>query len=308
MITENRPQYGTLANIMLNELLTEICQRIQLTKTQDAEIRQHYAAVSDWLGRAGSPLEGMDIHIYPQGSQNLRTTTRPIGKLEHDLDAVCLIKNTGFDHPGTLFGLVWDRIQESGVYGPRSTRLNRCIRIKFAGNFHLDVVPAICDAKKGGSYILVPDLNAKLDLEHPDNDCWKTSNPQGYARWFEDKCLVFDWLMEKYARAHVDPIPEREGVGEKPPLRRIVQLIKRWRDVEYLDRPQLSPPSIILTTLAGEFYDGGPSCGDSLGVVVDGISTWLSECEPVTLSNPVNQDEEICEKWQSNPESYSAGS
>lgn len=305
MLIRTQSLYGTLASPLMNDLLVEICRRIQLTKTQDQEVREHYAAVADWLGRPGSYLEDFDIHIFPQGSQNLRTTTRPIGKQEHDLDAVCLFKNTTFDHPGLLYSLVWNRIQQSKVYGPRSDRLPRCIRIKYAGSFHLDIVPALCDGHNGYGRILVPDLDANLSLEHPDNDRWKPSNPLGYAAWFEARCIVINQLVEKYAKAQVDPIPSREPASKKPPLRRVVQLLKRWRDVEYRGRTKLSPPSIILTTLAGKFYDGGPSCGDSLGLIVERINDWLATCEPVTLKNPAHQEEEICEKWHSNNDAYS---
>jgi hypothetical protein len=52
------------------------------------------------------------------------------------------------------------------------------------------------------------------------------------------------------------------------------------------------------------FYDGGPSCGDSLGIVVERINGWLATCEPVTLKNPAHDEEEVCEKWHNNCDAY----
>ncbi len=67
MLIRTQSRYGTLASPLMNDLLVEICRRIQLTKTQDQEVREHYAAVADWLGEPGSYLEDLDIHISPQG-------------------------------------------------------------------------------------------------------------------------------------------------------------------------------------------------------------------------------------------------
>ncbi len=67
-------------------------------------------------------------------------------------------------------------------------RLPRCIRLNYAGDFHLDIVPAVPDFEVGGTYIFVPDLDANLAIDAPQNDRWKPSNPKGYQIWFEDHC------------------------------------------------------------------------------------------------------------------------
>ncbi len=297
--------YGVLTNPLLNRLLEKVCESIQLTESQDADARLHYGAVSDWLGAVGSPLSQYKIHIFPQGSQNLGTTTKPVNRQEFDLDAVCLIDGANTNHPGELYSLVWDRLRDNRMYRDRIERFPRCVRVNYAGNFHLDIVPAIIDPTKLGNFILVPELDADLSLDDPKNNRWKTSNPRDYAEWFDRRCTVYESLVERYAKAHVDPIPDREAAHRKAPLKRVVQLLKRWRDVEYQDRPQLSPPSIILTTLASQFYQGDPSCGDSLGIISVEVNNWLRECRPVTLRNPANSDEEICEKWQRNRKAHS---
>ncbi len=292
------------ANPALSHLLEEICVAIQLTASQDALSRQHYEAVAKWLAGNGSPLSYHEIHIFPQGSQNLGTTTKPPKRQEFDLDAVCLVKNSGVTHPGRLYSIVHDRLKSNGLYADRIEKLPRCVRINYSGDFHLDIVPAIIDAEREGNFILVPELDADLSLLHPQNDLWKTSSPKNYADWFEEQCIIRVPIIEKMARAQVDPLPDRETADEKPPLKRIVQLLKRWRDIEYADRPKLSPPSIILTTLAGMFYGGGIHCCQSIQCISMEILDWLERCQPVTLMNPGNEDEEICEKWQNNPDCY----
>jgi len=292
------------ANHTLDALLEVVCVELQLTETQDRRARGHYSAVAAWLSQEGSPLREFHPHIFPQGSQRLGTTTRPFEKAEFDLDAVCKLTASQYSHPGELYQLIWDRLHENGIYRPMMTRMPRCIRLDYAGDFHLDIAPAIPDKDCGGNCILVPDLNADLALEHPENNFWKSTNPQDYADWFEDLCIPVLAVNEKYARAQVDPVPETEAVHAKPALKRSTQLFKRWRDVEYIDRPRLAPPSIILTTLAGHFYERQQSCTDALQSILSSTVREIETSDRLHITNPAHPEENICEKWDANPSAY----
>lgn len=292
------------ANHALDGLLELVCVQIQLSTTQDQKARDHYAAVADWLSRDGSPLRQLSPHIFPQGSQRLGTTTKPIGQAEFDLDAICRLMIRSGSHPGRVYRLLWDRLWESKIYRPMMKRLPRCVRLEYAGDFHLDIAPAVPDLQCGGSCLLVPDLDANLAPEHPENDEWKSTNPQGFAEWFDDRCKPVMVFNEKYARAQVDPVPDREPIHAKPALKRSVQLFKRWRDVEYADRTQLAPPSIILTTLSAHIYRGQPLCTDALGAILESTVREIESGRRIQLTNPAHPSENICEKWDSNPSAY----
>ena len=292
------------ANHTLDALLELVCVELQLTETQELQSRGHYGAVAKWLSREGSPLRAFSPHIFPQGSQRLGTTTKPIDRSEFDLDAVCKLTATKDWHPGELYQLIWDSLSENGIYRPMMKRMPRCIRLEYAGDFHLDIAPAIPDQDCGGHCILVPDLDANLALEHPANNRWKSTNPQEYAVWFEDQCVPVWSLSGKYARAQVDPVPEQEAIHTKPALKRSVQLFKRWRDVEYRNRSKLAPPSIILTTLSGQYYEGQQLCADSLKSILDSTVREVESGNPLRLTNPAHRQENICEKWDANPDAY----
>ncbi len=107
-------------------------------------------------------------------------------------------------------------------------------------------------------------------------------------------------------RAHVEPLPDKEAVHEKPALKRSVQLFKRWRDKEFQDRPNLAPPSIILTTLSGHLYQGETWCTDALRTILNRIGVIIDSGESICLKNPANDKEDICEKWQNVPGSFDA--
>ena len=291
------------SNHTLDSLLELVCVGLQLTQTQDDRARSHYRAVANWLSRDSSPLRNLSPHIFPQGSQRIGTTTKPVGRSEFDLDAVCKLSISGC-LPGELYQLIWDRLAQNETYRPMMKRMPRCIRLEYSGDFHLDIAPAIPDRNCGGDCILVPDLNANLALLHAESDAWKSTDPVGHAAWFEDRCVPVMILNKKFARAQVDPVPATEAIHAKPALKRSVQLFKRWRDVEYSERGKLAPPSIILTTLSGHFYQEQQVCTDALQMILDTTVREVESCDRLTLTNPPHPDENICEKWDDVPGAY----
>ena len=291
-------------NHTLDTLLELLCTNLQLTESQDLRARGHYGAVSRWLAADGSFLRVYSPHIYPQGSQRLGTTTRPVGRDEFDLDAVCKLSSDQSLSPGDLYELIWERLAEHGTYRPMMRRMPRCIRLDYAGDFHLDIAPAIPDPEYGGNFILVPDRSADLSGPDAQNDRWKSTNPVDFAVWFEDQCAPVLVLHEKYARAQVDPVPEKEPVHRKPALKRSVQLFKRWRDVEYARRGRLAPPSIILTTLSGHFYRSEQLCSDALRSILNATAREIASTDRLCLTNPAHPEENICEKWDHTPGAY----
>src|SRR5437763_464870 len=94
--------------------------------------------------------------------------------------------------------LIERRLKDNEIYRHMVQRMNRCIRLNYEHQFHMDILPACRDPKNGGTCLLVPDRK----LED-----WKASNPKGYAAWFDSKAhqLLVGQLLEK-----AEPIPDQE--------------------------------------------------------------------------------------------------
>ena len=75
-------------------------------------------------------------------------------------------------------------------------------------------------------------------------EIWNKSNPFGYAVWFQDRCTNF---MDKtiILRESVNPLPKYQR--NKLPLQRVVQILKRHRDILF-NGDDDKPISIIITT------------------------------------------------------------
>jgi hypothetical protein len=280
----------------LNDLLVRIAVSLQLTPTQYRDAVRHYEAVAKWLSAPDSPLARFAPGIFPQGSLRIGTTVRPLGRDEYDLDLVCeLLAMLGLHDPVWVLDLVERRLRAHGTYGPMVERMNRCVRLNFAGQFHLDILPARPDGGLGSTYLLVPDRR----LED-----WKPSNPKGYAAWFDRQSTYFGVAMTKA----IEPLPQPEGAEDKTPLQLAVQLLKRWRDVRY-DDPDLAPISIVLTTLAGTHYLGEAHPLEALvGIVrrIDDALLALPATRRLVVCNPAHAAEDLSERWDRNQAAYRA--
>jgi len=284
----------------LNLALEHICYRLQLPDDQFNAARARYEEVGEWLTREGSPVRAHRPRVFHQGSMLLDTTVRPLRRAEYDLDVVCLLNPPAMMSPRQVFDLIWNRMRASPAYRDVVRPKPRCIRVDLPGKFHLDIVPAVSDATTAPTGLFIPDLPAEVGK-------WKASDPEGFAKWFVAQCLKTKGRVMRFSmtEASVDPIPDRQPYHRKRPLKRAVQLIKRWRDVRFHGTEELSTPSIVVTRLAADYYDGDARATDAVMGILDGMHAAFAGGRPVVL-NPVNPKEVISEKWEARPESFEA--
>src|SRR6266566_4177319 len=69
------------------EVLEMVCESLELSNSQFTQAKQRYEGVCACLAGSDDPVLRA-ITIYLQGSTALRTTVRPIGVNEHDVDLV----------------------------------------------------------------------------------------------------------------------------------------------------------------------------------------------------------------------------
>jgi hypothetical protein len=281
----------------LDDLLVRICETLQITPTQHELAEDRYHTIGAWLEAPGSPLADLAPVIYPQGSLRIGTTVRPLARQEYDLDLVCEFTRLDWRRvpdPIALLDAVEARLRAHETYRSMVERKNRCLRLSYANDFHLDVLPACPDPDSGGTCVVVPDRAA---------GGWVPSNPRGYATWFDARAISA--LAEVTKR--VEPLPDQEPLRLKPPLKRVVQLLKRWRDGAYRGRPTLAPISIVLTTLAANHCGGASSPARGLSLILDSIVNSLPrDGNRLVVLNPTNPEEDLSERWDAEPGTYAA--
>jgi len=156
----------------LDDLLERICVALELSRTQHKTAEGRYGAIGEWLSVPGSSLARFRPEIYPQGSLRIGTTVKPLARLEYDLDLVCelALDWQRIRNPVAVLDGVEQRLREHDTYRRMVERKNRCIRINYANEFHLDVLPACPHPGDGTDRVVVPDRKAQA---------WTASNPKG---------------------------------------------------------------------------------------------------------------------------------
>ncbi|MBK0403052.1 nucleotidyltransferase [Adhaeribacter sp. BT258] len=286
-------------NQQIDDLLNRIAESLQLDDTRRESAERSYRSVSDWISTDTGFFKDVPFDIYPQGSFRIGTTVKPFSGSEFDLDIVLHFEGPyeRFNPISTLNEIV-RRLKENGTYAPMVERKNRCIRLNYANEFHMDILPGFYEANHDNNRIMVPDRILKD---------WTPSNPRGYAQWFETKYVKEDLLLLEKARS-VEKLPDNIPYQFKQPLQQAVQLIKRYRDVYFQDKPELATSSIILTTLAATFYSGQTSEYQAIRSIIDGINRAvpLLQGQVLEIVNPANPAEKFSDKWEKEPELYKA--
>lgn len=232
-------------------VLELLCQGLELSEAQLERAREHYEAVGKWLAAADDPMLRA-LGIYLQGSTALGTTVKPLSRNEHDVDLVAHIRGIGNSiSPSVVKKAIGDRLRVNGNYRVILEEMARCWRLNYANEFHLDITPSIINASCANGGELVPDKTVRE---------WCASNPKGYRRLFDRRAgltprfRLSEAEVRKSLRASIEPYPASRG--PKGILRRVVQILKRHRDIYFLNNDMsLAPISIVITTLAAQSYE-----------------------------------------------------
>ncbi len=153
-------------------------------------------------------------HI-PQGSWAHRTIIKPLAGREFDADFLLQLEEDSdwSADPKRYLREVEAAFRRSTTYGGMVQRKNRCVRIDYADDCHIDIVPYI--VRDDDSQVIV----------NAESNSFEDTNPEGFTAW----------MKEKDDLAHGN-------------LRRIIRLLKYLRDY----KTTFSCKSVILTTLVGE--------------------------------------------------------
>ena len=278
---------------LLNRLVVTGAEQLDLTPTQYNRAVGHYEAVGEYLAEQGSPLQHYSPVVFAQGSIAIGTATKPVGRDEFDLDLMCQLLISSSARPADVKRIVGERLKAHDRYKRMLREKNRCWRLVYAGEFHMDIIPGIPDPKgRTGTALLVPDKELS---------CWKETDPKGYAEWFLARAKVAP-VSNEAIHAEVEPAPAPPDEQRKLALQVVVQLLKRHRDLMFADDED-APISIILTTLAARAYDGSRSVVGALSGVLARMPDHIG-CTPTGIAyvgNPANPLENFADKWATHP-------
>jgi hypothetical protein len=311
-----------------SEILETLGETLDISESQyDAAVRS-YGAVGEWLAKPESSLAPYKPVIRPQGSFMLGTMIKPVCE-DDDLDIDLVCELTGKNPQWAQYHLkqaVGNRLKANETYkNMLDEEGRRCWTLMYSdnANYHMDILPSlVCNGyntvleKAFSSTALDKDYES-LAIRITDNkqsnyytdtiaENWMKSNPFGYGRWFFNAADITLLRKSRILSEAVNPVPKYNK--EKLPLQRVVQILKRHRDMMF-NGDEDKPVSIIITTLASNAYKKETSIIDALTNVVANMYNYIeNRYDPNTgkvikwIPNPVNPEENFADKWVEHPQ------
>lgn len=284
-------------NLQREELLARIAHELQLDSTRKERMETAYKAITELLENDDEFFKDLEIIIYPQGSVRIGTTVKPINREDYDLDAVLHIYDPYQNHtPEEIYNALVEAIERSDLYRPKSEKKNRCVRINYKDDFHMDILPGCMVYLNDKEKIAIPEKKLKT---------WSFANPIGFAEWFMviansvKQSMLSNFEME-IVEAKIESEPLPKDLYEKTPLQRAVQLVKRYRDI-FFDDKDYSVSSIVITTLLAYKYNGEESIfetiDNTIGAIISDYDLAIRSGKKFKVFNPVDPDEEFTDSW-----------
>lgn len=316
-----------------SEILETLGENLDITETQYNAAISSYQNVGNWLSKEDSELKAYNPLIRPQGSFILGTIIQPICEDDDlDIDLVCeLSKKKDSWTQFNLKEIVGNQLKShKGLDDLLDEEGRRCWTLKYRKDsenikerYHMDILPAIIsegyESILNESYKRMFDESdvSKLCLSITDKESknyytstipneWLQSNPLGYAKWFFSRATIQTNKMFSINEA-VRPVPSFQK--NRFPLQRVVQILKRHRDIMYRDRKDKidKPISVIITTLASKAYNKETNIIEALINVINNMEYFIKDYNPITekrekyIENPVNKEENFADKWNEFP-------
>ncbi|MEN6348253.1 MAG: cyclic GMP-AMP synthase DncV-like nucleotidyltransferase [Syntrophomonas sp.] len=204
-------------------------------------------------------LSDMLVDFYKQGSYATGTAVKPQNGNEFDVDSVIVLDFDNDVTPKEAIDKLAERMKSNEAYKDKISKHNRCIRVNYAGDFHLDVVPA---KPTLAQYILIP--NRK-------EDDWEKTNPRGYAAWANAK-----------------------GSGFK----KVVMMVKYWRD-RSVGKDTAPKSILLTTIIGDHYTASSSDAEKlvfTLENLVKNIGNYLVNGEPY-VGNPALPGENLARDW-----------
>lgn len=294
-------------------LLADIAIRVQLSRSDYEKAVQRYQVISEWIERDGSQLKDRVDLFYPQGSMATESTiASKLRTDEFDIDIAAQIDFPVDVTPRQALDLLHTAIRgEPGSrYHEMTTRRTRCVTVSYSDNMHLDVTPMLrrqeTPARESWIFHYPPEAPRE-----PDFRC--VANPYGFTQWFQantppdkDFAIAYasrtlDYERIVMATADSDPVPPQAPPSRKSKAVIVLQLLKRWRNVQYDARFGRRPPSVMLSRLVADGANSTDSLSEEL---LHQAQSMLAEFarqhvdhQLVRVVNPVCRLDVLTDRW-----------
>jgi Second Messenger Oligonucleotide or Dinucleotide Synthetase domain len=190
-------------------------EEVNLNKTRIETLKDRVQAIQEFLPSAGW---GVRISRFSsQGSWAHKTIIRPPSEQRFDADLLVFVHPVAGWRPEDYIVNLKEAFRGSGTYKDKPGLLTRCVRLEYAGDFEIDVVPCVV-SRPGGT--------SQFEVCNRTDNRFEPTDGEAYSRW----------------------LAQRNAWTGDDMLIQVTRLLKYLRDI----KTTFSCKSILLTTLLGE--------------------------------------------------------
>lgn len=247
----------------LNEHFKVFDGNISLNPVREEKIN---SALSNWENKLKSNEAIKDIFndFYTQGSYSTKTVIRPQNGNEFDIDTILVLNLEEEKKPKEVIKFISDTLRGYEKFKDRIIQKDRCVRVKYAGEFHVDIVP------------VKPSVEEHVLIPCKSEDEWKETNPAGFKKWCNGKNKDSNYKL----------VP-------------VTKIVKYWRD-NFVGK-DTAPKSILLTAIIGNHIVGCSSVAESLVLtlesIVKNLDDFLNDDNEPYVINPSLESENLARDW-----------
>ncbi|WP_394254393.1 SMODS domain-containing nucleotidyltransferase [Pseudoclavibacter helvolus] len=197
--------------------------KVDLSDTRMTQLNDRTTAITNFLQAGEDDFASNFVDVLPQGSYAHRTIINPVrANDEFDADLLLYIDEIeGWDAEDYVQEL-YTVFRGSSTYRGMVSRHDRCVKIDYANEFHIDVVPYM---ERHGQHYITNRAENRFEL----------TNPEGYNEWLDERNRLANGRLIK-----------------------VIRLIKYLRDF----KDTFSCKSVILSILLGNSVSDASVWGD----------------------------------------------
>ena len=240
-----------------------VSDEVDVNPSRRRDLNRHTTAVTTFLSQN---LDGYQSNER-QGSYALDTIIRPVNDGEYDADVLLFMENVRRKRAQDYIDDLYACLRNHPDLADKLQTKTRCVTVKYARHFSLDVVPCI---KRG----------ERLYVCNSEDNQLEPTDGTGYREWFNMKTDV--------TNGH---------------LKGTVRLLKYLRD----HKGNFEVPSVLLTTLAGHSVHVNErgkrfnNLPDTLQTVSNRMNAFLQAVpRRPRLRNPALRSERFNRHWDDN--------
>ena len=297
-------------------LLAEVAIRIQLSRTDYDKAVGRYKTINKWIERDESPLKNRIQVFYPQGSMAIGATiASKLRTDEFDIDVVAQLDIPEDVLPEDALDLLFKVIRgdPNSRYYRMAKRRTRCVTVDYSDDMHLDVTPMLRRAEttlERESWI----FHHRPETPQEPGQRF-IANPYGFAEWFKRntpldhafanafnmRASEYEQLQSLAKMADSEPVPRQEPPFHKSKAVIVLQLLKRWRNVQYDKRPGRRPPSIMIAKFVADAVNDTDRLSETLLYQAQHMLSLFRQHHDgrrlVRVVNPVCAQDVLTDRW-----------